>query len=460
MKPLFENSSEGLDLSQDKGRWLILSLLFLTTFGSLFAYDTLGVLQENVAADLKTSEFGLSILYNITVIPNIILPLLSGFIIDRFGVRLTFLVFTILVAFGQLLICLGISHSSFSLVLLGRFVFGLGYHSQYVSKSVLISRWADKSEMSFALSLSLFLSKLGTEFNVLASPSLVKSLSLSAPFYLGFILTLLQIILVCVVNFADRRTHTTQNPFFRYNEEINLQDTFTFVKPFYILCVGCALSSGIFSAFLVEGSDLLTKRFSLDKDEARNVLNILLGVSIFTLPVFGWISDKIEKKLYVLPIYALLFMIAAFDLVYQPESSRFGVIKNLIFYALFYSSSSAILWACIPLVSGSNKVGIASGVAISVVEIFLFILPLLSNWIIAGTSATQFGYFYTHLFYGFVGIIVLGLMIWVIIEDRRIDNFLNRRAKDGKRIPKAALEMSTKEKFMIFENEDTLSSSP
>jgi len=455
MKPLFENSSEGLDLSQDKGRWLILALLFLTTFGSLFAYDTVGVLQDSIASNLKISEFGLSILENIAVIPNIILPLLSGFIIDRYGIRLTFLVFTILVASGQLLICLGISHLSLPLLLLGRFIFGLGYHSQYVAKSVLISRWADKSEMSFALSLSLFLSKLGTEFNVLASPSLKESSGLSSPFQLGLVLTLLQIVLVCVVNFADRKMNTNQNPFFRYNEEMNLEDTYTFVKPFYILCVGCALSSGIFSAFMVEGSDLLTKRFSLTKDEAKNTLNLLMAISIFTLPVFGWIADKIEKKLYILPIYTLLFAVAAFDLVFQPETSRFNVVKNLLFYALFYSSSSAILWACIPLVSGSNKVGIASGVAISVVEIFLFVLPLLSNWIIALTSAVEYGYFYTHIFYGVVGIVVLGLMIWVIIEDRRIDNFLNSRAKEEKRIPRN-LELSAKEKFMKFENEDTL----
>jgi MFS family permease len=55
-----------------------------------------------------------------------VLPLIGGILCDKMGVKVALMIFTSLVTIGQLIFTFGGAYNNFTLMLIGRFVFGLG----------------------------------------------------------------------------------------------------------------------------------------------------------------------------------------------------------------------------------------------------------------------------------------------------------------------------------------------
>ena len=84
-----------------------------------------------------------SLLYTLYAMPNIVLPFFGGFFVDNFGVRETLLAFSTLIAFGQIVIAIGVQLKSWPIIFIGRFIFGLGNNQSIyiIFILILINRW-------------------------------------------------------------------------------------------------------------------------------------------------------------------------------------------------------------------------------------------------------------------------------------------------------------------------------
>ena len=96
------------------------------------------------------AELLYSLLYTVYNMPNMLLPLLGGFFTDKFGDRLMTVVFTLFILLGQAIICVGSHQDSFHLMILGRFVFGIGGESLNITLSTLSIRWFEGDELSLS----------------------------------------------------------------------------------------------------------------------------------------------------------------------------------------------------------------------------------------------------------------------------------------------------------------------
>ena len=65
-------------------------------------------------------------------IPNCIMPMLGGILLDKIGARAGLMIFTIFLCVGQGLFMLGGYNKDFNLMIIGRGVFGIGCESMYV----------------------------------------------------------------------------------------------------------------------------------------------------------------------------------------------------------------------------------------------------------------------------------------------------------------------------------------
>mmetsp|Transcript_32062 Transcript_32062/g.42511 ORF Transcript_32062/g.42511 Transcript_32062/m.42511 type:complete len:81 (-) Transcript_32062:1146-1388(-) len=72
-------------------------------------------------------------LFSIYSFPNMILPLLGGIFIDKIGIRLGLILFTVVLTAGQLVFAIGGYQASYPMMMLGRFIFGLGGESMTVA---------------------------------------------------------------------------------------------------------------------------------------------------------------------------------------------------------------------------------------------------------------------------------------------------------------------------------------
>jgi MFS family permease len=98
------------------------------SFGSYYSYDSVSALEEHISTNLDLSGFQFGLLSSVYAFPNIIVVLIGGYFIDKYGNKASAHVLCALVAAGTGVVAIA-GHIpnkqwSFYLMLAGRFIFG------------------------------------------------------------------------------------------------------------------------------------------------------------------------------------------------------------------------------------------------------------------------------------------------------------------------------------------------
>lgn len=115
-------------------------------------------------------EYVFNLMYSLYSLPNIILPLIGGVLIFKYGYRIMFLVFGFCILIGQLIFAMGCSCKSITIMLIGRAIFGLGGESINTTQFSIILQWFAPNEIAFALGLCLSSARFGNVLNDFISP--------------------------------------------------------------------------------------------------------------------------------------------------------------------------------------------------------------------------------------------------------------------------------------------------
>lgn len=163
-------------------RWYVLFLASLVTLGSYFCFDFPSVLHnqlfrhfygENADESKSEFEYYFSLLFSLYSLPNLVLPYFGGILSDKYGNNKILLIFSSLVLFGCFIQTFGYIIKSFTILLFGRFIFGLGAETLTVCVNTLIAKWFNSYEIALALSINLSGCKLGGVLTAWLSPYLV-----------------------------------------------------------------------------------------------------------------------------------------------------------------------------------------------------------------------------------------------------------------------------------------------
>ncbi len=143
-------------------RFTTLVFISLLTFGSYFAYDSIGALASTLIKELHLGRETIGSLYSAYSLAAIGIVFFGGMLIDRMGPRRASLLFSVLVTVGAVVVAMA---QNTWMLFLGRFLFGAGSESLVVAQSAIISRWFKGKEMALAFGISLTISRLGTLFS-------------------------------------------------------------------------------------------------------------------------------------------------------------------------------------------------------------------------------------------------------------------------------------------------------
>ena len=284
-----------------KWRFLFLANCCFVLMGSYYCYDNPAPVQKEIQGRVKygtdrgiehgmgMSDFQYQLLYSFYSLPNIIIPLLGGFFIDRLGKKNGILVFVSIVAIGQFFFAVSThavsSNEGFGkfLAIFGRFVFGLGGENLSVTESTFIATWFKGKELSLALGSDLCISKLFAVINDVTQPEFYinSGFKLSFGFWFGFILCMLSVIcaviLVRIDNKADQSSvqlevlvseaetidNEDKEEEDEFEEEISLKDLKSLKRIFWALGGSCVMTYMSFVSCMNVASNLLQKRFAL-----------------------------------------------------------------------------------------------------------------------------------------------------------------------------------------------------
>jgi len=134
--------------------------------GSYFCYDNPAPLKTYLLdPPYDLSDFQWSALYSIYSFPNMILPLFGGIFVDKIGIRTGLIMFTVILTIGQGVFTIGGYKDSYLIMMIGRFIFGLGGESMTVCQSAIVASWFQGKELSFAFGINLSIARIGSSIN-------------------------------------------------------------------------------------------------------------------------------------------------------------------------------------------------------------------------------------------------------------------------------------------------------
>ena len=211
--------------AQHSRRWLVLLCSCLVAIGNCYSYDIPAALYSRLYDAMISSsnhysfETYFNLLYTCYSVPNVILPLFGGKIVDQFGALSTIL-FTTIVLIGQTLFTIGVEQRLWWVMLLGRTVYGLGGENLGVSNSALLARWFVGSELGMAFGISMAIGRLGSVLNNFVSPTVARDLdSTEASCWVGVLFNLLSLVMALVLYKLDRETNQANDEFHRCVKE-------------------------------------------------------------------------------------------------------------------------------------------------------------------------------------------------------------------------------------------------
>lgn len=149
-----------------------------------------------------------NLLYSVYSTPNIILPFFAGTVVDHLGPSQCMILFSFFTLLGQMILSWGVQQEKWTLMLVGRFLYGLGGESIGVASSTLNSELFEGQELALAFGINMAVSRSGSVLNNFLSPLLAGRISPPFAFYVGALMNSITVL----ASFIVRHLQTHSQP--------------------------------------------------------------------------------------------------------------------------------------------------------------------------------------------------------------------------------------------------------
>jgi predicted MFS family arabinose efflux permease len=140
-------------------RWLVLVVISLAMFANYYVYDSIAPIADILKSDLGFTDANIGSLYSFYSIAAVIVLLLGGVIIDRFGTARSTILFAAICTVAAVVNAVS---SDLTVMLTARFLLGVGSEPLIVAITTALAKWFKGKELSFAFGLNLTIARLGS----------------------------------------------------------------------------------------------------------------------------------------------------------------------------------------------------------------------------------------------------------------------------------------------------------
>jgi MFS family permease len=431
-------------------RFTILIFISLLTFGSYFAFDSIGALSKTIIDALKVDHSTIGSLYSAYSIAAILTVFIGGVLIDKLGTRKATLLFSGLVTLGAIMVAF--AHGKTGLFA-GRLVFGAGSESLVVAQSAIISRWFKGKEMALAFGIALTISRLGTIFSfntevliATVSPSwhFVQWLKVDGwrmALWVAAALCAFSLLCNLVSNGMDKHGEGILNlPKADGGDKVVFADILKFGASFWFVSLLCVTFYSAIFPFTALSTDMFaTKWHFLDTSPtagsflyqvffnfthmfttAGGITSIVIAASMIFAPFAGNLIDRIGKRASLM-ILGSLVLIPAHLLM---GITHWNPIFCMVALGVAFVLVPAAMWPCVPLVVEEKRVGTAFGLMTAIQNLGLMVFPFLSGWLRDKTGT----YTATQVMFACLGLAGLIFAIALLRADKRAGGVLEAGA--------------------------------
>jgi MFS family permease len=369
-------------------RWGVLVFTSVAMFGNYYVYDSVAPIADILRTELGFSSTQVGTLNAIYSAPNIVMVLIGGILVDRFGTRNATLGFTAVCLVGALLTALS---NAFPMMAAGRLVFGLGAESMIVAITAALGQWFKGKQLGFAFGLNLSIARAGS-YAADMSPTWAGAAYASgsqAPRMIALAFAGVSLAGAVVYWLLERRAES------RYaidrakpQDRVVWSDLWRFDRSYwYIVGIVVTFYSVIFpfrSTFAIE---YFQNAHGLTRADAGEMNGYVFLAAIFATPLFGLMVDKLGRRSIAMVVGSLLLLACFPTLLF----TNWSLWVTTVMIGIAFSLVPAVIWPAITYLVEDQRLGTAYGLSFMLQNIGLTIFNLaagaLNDW--GGASAAN-----------------------------------------------------------------------
>ena len=437
-------------LSDSKSaRWTALVIVSVTMMFGYFFTDVMSPLEPLLTAAKADGGLGLgwtsdeygffSGAYGYF---NVFLLLLffGGIILDKFGIRFTGIMSTILMFGGALIKWYAVGHNfdgTIAVPFFGSYhtqvvfaatgfaIYGVGCEIAGITVSKVIVKWFTGHELALAMGLQVALARIGTAGALALALPFAKAMGgVSASVGLGAAMLCAGMIAFIVYCIMDKKEDASAAAVQSEPEEgFKFSDLGTLFcnRGFWYVAVLCLMFyAGVFP-FLKFATKLMVMKYNVPEATAGLIPAMLPFGTIFLTPLFGSIYDKYGKGATLMLIGSTLLTLVHITFALPLNSWVLAIIVMIVLGIAFGLVPSA-MWPSVPKIIPMKLLGTAYALIFYIQNIGLALVPV---WIgkvnQANTMADGKTIDYTQsmTIFACFGAITIVISLLLIMEDKR-----------------------------------------
>lgn len=436
-------------LSDSKSaRWTVLLIVSFTMMFGYFFTDVMSPLEPLLTAAKEDGGLGLgwssdeygffSGAYGYF---NVFLLLLffGGIILDKFGIRFTGIMSTILMFGGALIKWYAVGHdftgtiavpffgtyqTQVVLAALGFSIYGVGCEIAGITVSKVIVKWFTGHELALAMGVQVALARLGTAGALgFALPFAKWMGGVSASVGLGAALLCAGVIVFLVYCVMDKKEDASAAAVQGEPEEgfkfSDLKVLLTTTGFWYVAVLCLMFYAGVFP-FLKFATKLMIFKYGVAEDVAGLIPAMLPFGTIFLTPLFGSIYDKYGKGATLMLIGSVL--LTCVHIIFAlPFGTWILAVAVMVVLGIAFGLVPSAMWPSVPKIIPMKLLGTAYALIFYIQNIGLALVPV---WIgkvnQANTGANGvIDYTETMTIFALFGVVAIVISLLLMWEDKR-----------------------------------------
>ena len=397
-----------------RNAWLAFALIALANYGNYYVYDSIGPVADLLQRQRGFNDSQIGMLNAIYSLPNIVLVLLGGILVDRFGAaRMMVWTGTVCLA-GALLTAFS---PDFTGMVAGRLLFGIGGETLNLSVLAGIVKYFSGRNLAFAMGSIVAIGRSGS-FSADMSPTWFADAYAQGwqpPLIIAALLAALSLAGAVSYWWLDRGNRGVANVGTPGSaQRFAFRDLLSFGPAYWYLLVLCVLWYSVIFAFR---STFSIKYFQhahgLELAAAGAINAWVFLAALFATPAFGWLCDRIGRYAPMLAFGALLLPIAIVSMAVMPWSLWVGT----VLIGVSFSLVPAVMWPLTARLVPATRFGTAVGLMWVVQNLGIGGANLLAGWLNDSYGASALnpaGYQPMMLFFFMSGALGFGfaMMLW------------------------------------------------
>jgi MFS family permease len=401
--------------------WLVGVMVAVALFGNYYVYDSIGPVADLLQQQRGFSDGQVGLLNAIYSLPNIVLILVGGVLVDRFGAARMTLVTAAVCLAGAALTAFS---PSFTGMAAGRLLFGIGAETFSIATLAAIADYFGGRSLAFAMGLALAIGRLGS-FGADMSPTWFSAASAQGwqpPLVIATAFAATSFAASLAYWWADRGPRKAGLlPTGRTAERVVWRDLLHFGRAYWYLLALCVLWYSVILAFR---STFAIKYFQhtqgLDLATAGEMNSYVFLAAVFATPAFGWLCDRVGRYAPFLAFGALLLPIALAVMALTGWSLWVAT----VLIGISFSLVPAVMWPLASRLVAPNRFGTAIGLMWVAQNAGIGGANLAAGWLNdrAGASAANpAGYDAMMAFFGTASMLgfLCALALWLTAGRRR-----------------------------------------